>query len=67
VKKRRIGFSDLRSELRSRGPLADRDPENARKIRDPVHERTMEAVHRNERTIGGGIKALFGALFTQWT
>src|SRR5262245_15788732 len=45
--------------------LADRDPEEARKILDPVPERMMEAVHRYEGTVnqvlGDGIMALFGA------
>jgi len=31
--------------------LADRDPEEARKILDPVVERMMEAVHRYEGTV----------------
>jgi class 3 adenylate cyclase/tetratricopeptide (TPR) repeat protein len=45
--------------------LADRDPEEARKILDPVLERMMEAVHHFEGTVnqvmGDGIMALFGA------
>ena len=45
--------------------LADRDPEEARSILDPVLERMMEAVHRYEGTVnqvmGDGIMALFGA------
>src|SRR5262249_19772857 len=45
--------------------LADRDPEEARAILDPVLERMMEAVHRYEGTVnqvmGDGIMALFGA------
>src|SRR5262245_33876601 len=45
--------------------LADRDPEEARKIIDPVLELMMEAVHRYEGTVnqvmGDGIMALFGA------
>ena len=45
--------------------LADRDPEEARKLLDPVLERMMEAVHRYEGTVnqvmGDGIMALFGA------
>jgi len=45
--------------------LGDRDPEEARKILDPVLERMMEAVHRYEGTVnqvmGDGIMALFGA------
>ena len=43
--------------------LADRDPEEARKLLDPVLERMMEAVHRYEGTVnqvmGDGIMALF--------
>jgi class 3 adenylate cyclase/tetratricopeptide (TPR) repeat protein len=45
--------------------LADRDPEDARKILDPTLELMMEAVHRFEGTVnqvmGDGIMALFGA------
>ena len=45
--------------------LADRDPEEARKILDPVLELMMEAVHEYEGTVnqvmGDGIMALFGA------
>src|SRR5262245_57844099 len=45
--------------------LADRDPEEARKLLDPVLERMMESVHRYEGTVnqvmGDGIMALFGA------
>src|SRR5438445_6450739 len=45
--------------------LADRDPEEARKILDPILERMMEAVHRYEGTVnqvmGDGIMALFVA------
>ena len=45
--------------------LADRDPEEARKLLDPVLEYMMEAVHRYEGTVsnlmGDGIMALFGA------
>src|SRR4029450_2807286 len=45
--------------------LADRDPEEARKILDPVLEQMMDAVHRYEGTVnqvmGDGIMALFGA------
>src|SRR4029453_6683573 len=45
--------------------LADRDPEEARKILDPVLEHMTEAVHRYEGTVnqvmGDGIMALFGA------
>jgi len=45
--------------------LADRDPEEARKILDPVLEMMIDAVHRYEGTVnqvmGDGIMALFGA------
>jgi class 3 adenylate cyclase len=45
--------------------LADRDPEEARKVLDPILGRMMEAVHRYEGTVnqvmGDGIMALFGA------
>ncbi|MBV9200035.1 MAG: adenylate/guanylate cyclase domain-containing protein, partial [Alphaproteobacteria bacterium] len=45
--------------------LADRDPEEARKLLDPVLKHMMEAVHRYEGTVnhiaGDGIMALFGA------
>jgi predicted ATPase/class 3 adenylate cyclase len=45
--------------------IADRDPEEARKLLDAVLERMMEAVHRYEGTVnqvmGDGIMALFGA------
>jgi class 3 adenylate cyclase len=45
--------------------LADRDPEEARQLLDPVLEHMMAAVHRYEgtvnRVIGDGIMALFGA------
>jgi class 3 adenylate cyclase/predicted ATPase len=55
-------FADLKSSMEL---LADRDPEEARHILDPVLERMMEAVHRYEGTVnqvmGDGIMALFGA------
>ena len=45
--------------------LAERDPEDARAILDPVLEHMMAAVHRYEGTVnqvmGDGIMALFGA------
>jgi len=57
-----ILFADLRGSLEF---LADRDPEDARRILDPVLERMMESVHRFEGTVnqvmGDGIMALFGA------
>ncbi len=55
-------FADLKSSMEL---LADRDPEDARAILDPVLERMMAAVHRYEGTVnqvmGDGIMALFGA------
>ena len=51
-------FADLKGSMEL---LADRDPEEARKILDPVLERMMEAVHRYEGTVnqimGDGIMA----------
>ena len=48
-----------------RKQVADRDPEEARRLLDPVLERMMEAVHHYEGTVnqvlGDGIMALFGA------
>ncbi len=56
-------FADLKGSMEL---LADRDPEEARKLLDPVLERMMAAVHRYEGTVnqvmGDGIMALFGAL-----
>src|SRR5262249_41211111 len=55
-------FADLKGSMEL---LADRDPEEARRVLDPVLERMMEAVHRYEGTVnqvmGDGIMALFGA------
>src|SRR6516225_3744499 len=55
-------FADLRGSLEL---LADRDPEEARKVLDPILDRMMDAVHRYEGTVnqvmGDGIMALFGA------
>ena len=55
-------FADLKSSLEL---LADRDPEEARQILDPILESMMEAVHHYEGTVnqvlGDGIMALFGA------
>ena len=54
-------FADLKGSMEL---LADRDPEEARKILDPVLVQMMEAVHRYEGTVnqvmGDGIMALFG-------
>src|SRR6266704_1459923 len=58
-------FADLKGSMEL---LADRDPEEARKLLDPVLERMMETVHRYEGTVnqvmGDGIMALFGAPLT---
>jgi len=55
-------FADLKGSMEL---LADRDPEETRKILDPVLTLMMEAVHRYEGTVnqvmGDGIMALFGA------
>ncbi len=55
-------FADLKGSMEL---IADRDPEDARKILDPVLARMMDAVHRYEGTVtqamGDGIMALFGA------
>ncbi len=55
-------FADLKGSMEL---LGDRDPEDARKLLDPVLELMMEAVHRYEGTVnqvmGDGIMALFGA------
>src|SRR5262249_26869042 len=55
-------FADLKGSMEL---LADRDPEEARQLLDPVLERMMAAVHRYEGTVnqvmGDGIMALFSA------
>ena len=55
-------FADLKGSMEL---LADRDPEEARQLLDPVLERMMDAVHHYEGTVnqvmGDGIMALFGA------
>src|SRR5262249_36569894 len=55
-------FADVKGSMEL---LADRDPEEARQLLDPVLERLMAAVHRYEGTVnqvlGDGIMALFGA------
>ena len=55
-------FADLKGSL---ALLADRAPEEARHLLDPVLERMMAAVHRYEGTVnqimGDGIMAFFGA------
>jgi class 3 adenylate cyclase len=55
-------FADLKGSMEL---LADRDPEDARRLLDPVLTHMMEAVHAYEGTVnqvmGDGIMALFGA------
>jgi hypothetical protein len=55
-------FADMKGSMEL---LADGDPEEARKVLDPVLELMMGAVHRYEGTVnqvmGDGIMALFGA------
>ena len=54
-------FADLKGSMEL---LADRDPDEARKLLDPVLEHMLEAVHRYEgrvnQVMGDGIMALFG-------
>ncbi|HXV84371.1 MAG TPA: adenylate/guanylate cyclase domain-containing protein [Candidatus Binatia bacterium] len=55
-------FADMKGSMEL---LADRDPEEARRLLDPIIGHMMEAVHRYEGTVnqvmGDGIMALFGA------
>ena len=55
-------FADLKGSMEL---LAERDPEEARALLDPVLQRMMDAVHHYEGTVkqvmGDGIMALFGA------
>jgi class 3 adenylate cyclase/tetratricopeptide (TPR) repeat protein len=55
-------FADLKGSMEL---IAERDPEEARAILEPVLDRMMEAVHHYEGTVnlvmGDGIMALFGA------
>ena len=55
-------FADMKGSMEL---LADLDPEEARKVLDPVLTLMMDAVHRYEGTVnqvlGDGIMALFGA------
>jgi class 3 adenylate cyclase len=55
-------FADLKGSMEL---LADRDPEEAHQLLDPVLERMIEAVNHYEGTVnqvmGDGIMALFGA------
>ena len=54
-------FADLKGSMEL---LADRDPEEARKILDPVLQLMMDAVHRYEGTVnqvmGDGMLSLLG-------
>src|SRR5262249_55793641 len=56
-------FADIKSSFELL--LAERDPEDARTLLDPVLELMMQAVHQYEGTVnqvmGDGIMALFGA------
>ena len=55
-------FADLKGSMEL---LVERDPEEARRLLDPVLEHMMAAVHRYEgavsQVMGDGIMALFGA------
>jgi class 3 adenylate cyclase/tetratricopeptide (TPR) repeat protein len=59
-------FADLQGSMQL---LAERDPEEAREILDPILELMMEAVHWYDGTVnqvmGDGIMALFGAPLAQ--
>jgi len=59
-------FADLQGSMQL---MAERDPEEARRILDPLLELMMEAVHWYEGTVnqvmGDGIMALFGAPLAQ--
>ncbi len=61
-KKVTVLFADLKGSMEL---VADRDPEDARRLLDSVLEHVMEAVHYYEGTVnqvmGDGIMALFGA------
>ena len=55
-------FADIKASTEL---VAGRDPEEARRLLDPILEQMMNAVHRYEGTVnqvmGDGIQALFGA------
>jgi class 3 adenylate cyclase/tetratricopeptide (TPR) repeat protein len=57
-----VAFADIKGSMEV---FANRDPEAAQDLFDPVLERMIEAVHRYEGTVnrvmGDGILALFGA------
>jgi predicted ATPase/class 3 adenylate cyclase len=61
-KKVTVLFADMKGSMEL---LADRDPEDARKLLDPVLEKMIDAIHRYEGTVnqvmGDGIMAIFGA------
>ena len=61
-----ILFADLQGSMQL---LAERDPEEAREVLDPVLDLMMEAVHWYEGTVnqvmGDGIMAIFGAPLAQ--
>src|SRR4029077_6920725 len=56
-----VMFADLKGSMEL---VAERDPEEARLVLDPVLERMMDAVHRYQGTVnhvmGDGIMSLFG-------
>ena len=58
-------FADVKGSMEL---LANRDPEEARELLDPILERMIDAVHRYEGTVnqvlGDGIMAIFGAPLT---
>jgi double zinc ribbon protein len=60
-----LPFADLKGSLEL---LVDRDPEEARRLLDPVLERMMDAANQYEgivnQVMGDGIMALFGAPVT---
>jgi len=57
-----VPFADVRGSLEM---MVDRDPEEARRLLDPIVSAMMDAVHQHEGTVnqvlGDGIMALFGA------
>ena len=59
-------FVDLKGSMEL---LADREPEEARKLLDPVLQLMMEAVHRYEGTVnqvmGDGIMALLSCMLAR--
>jgi class 3 adenylate cyclase len=57
-----VMFADIRGSMEL---IADKDPEEARKVLDPILQLMMDAVHQYEgivaHLLGDGIMALFGA------